>query len=127
MRTQLSAMWMKNSSQNAHGRSCPATALLLLFVLGVRLGRLQRGQDHAGAGDGDGRRHHHRLAPAERGGDQGEQGGQRHLADVAGEIVGAERGARAQAGDRRAATRVEAIGCCVLPPRPASSRPAITP
>ena len=41
---------------------------------------------------------HHRLLPAERGGDQREQRGQHHLADVAGEIVGAERGARAQAG-----------------------------
>ncbi len=66
--------------------------------LRVHLRRLQRGEDHAGAGNRERGRHHHRLTPAERGGDQGEEGGQRHLADVAGEIVGAQCGARAQAG-----------------------------
>ncbi len=57
----------------------------------MRLGRLQRGQDHARARDREGGGDHHGLSPAQRGGDQGKQGGQRHLAEVAGEIVGAER------------------------------------
>jgi hypothetical protein len=55
--------------------------------------RLQRGEDDARAQHGQGCDHDQRLLPAERGGDHREQRRQQHLADVAGEIVGAERGA----------------------------------
>ncbi len=88
--------------------------------------RLQRGDDHAGAENGEGGHHDHRLLPAERRGDQGEQRREQDLADIAGEIVGAQRRARLLAVIM-AATRLDAIGCCVLPPRPASNSPAITP
>ncbi len=55
----------------------------------------QRGKDDACAQHGEGRDHDQCLLPAERGGDHREQRRQQYLADVAGEIVGAERGARA--------------------------------
>ena len=51
-------------------------------------------------------------------------GGQRHLADVAGEIVGAERGARAQAGKgaRTPGSRRSDAACCRPGPRAAGRR-----
>ena len=97
LRTALSATWMQNSNQKAHERSWPTCLggdglrVTSPPTAAWRRSRLRRPSLERG--------NHHHLTATERGGDQGKRTRQRHLADSSsGEVVGAQCGARAQAG-----------------------------